>query len=97
MRLVNDLVSVIVPAYNAESYIERCINSIGNQSYSNFEIIVINDGSNDLTFKILENLEKRYKMLNVYDQANHGEPIPETEDYLWLKVSLYALLMQMTI
>lgn len=73
MRLVNDLVSVIVPAYNAESYIERCINSIGNQSYSNFEIIVINDGSNDLTFKILENLEKRYKMLNVYDQANHGE------------------------
>ena len=41
------LVSVIVPVYNVEDYLARCIDSIINQSYRNIEIIVINDGSTD--------------------------------------------------
>ena len=40
-------ISVIIPVYNSEKYIEKCLDSILNQSYKNFEIIVINDGSKD--------------------------------------------------
>ena len=51
---MNELISVIVPAYNAEKCIKRCLNSIMNQTYRNLQIIVINDGSADGTKKILE-------------------------------------------
>ena len=43
------LISIIVPAYNVEQWIERCLESIQNQSYKNLEIIVIDDGSKDKT------------------------------------------------
>ena len=42
-----DLISVIVPIYNVESYLEQCIKSIINQTYKNIEIILIDDGSTD--------------------------------------------------
>lgn len=56
----NPLVSVIVPCYNHEKYIEECILSILNQIYDNIEIIVIDDGSKDNSSKILEHLSKKY-------------------------------------
>ena len=43
----SDLISVIVPVYNMEQYLERCINSIKKQSYSRLEIILVDDGSTD--------------------------------------------------
>ncbi|OYZ76249.1 MULTISPECIES: glycosyltransferase [unclassified Polaromonas] len=54
------LVSVIVPSYNHERYIQECIESIANQTYENIELIVIDDGSNDSSIRILKNLEKLY-------------------------------------
>ena len=45
-------VSVIIPAYNAAGFIENCIKSIKAQTYQNFEIVVVNDGSKDNTFSI---------------------------------------------
>ncbi|MBQ8795845.1 MAG: glycosyltransferase [Clostridia bacterium] len=62
------LISVIVPAYNAEKTIEKCINSISCQSYENLEIIVINDGSKDTTEEIVSKLaeiDKRIKLITI--------------------------------
>ena len=46
------LLSIIVPVYNVEKYIERCIKSILNQSFTNFELILVDDGSPDKLIKI---------------------------------------------
>jgi len=54
------LVSVVVPCYNHEKYIEECILSIVNQTYKNIELIVIDDGSKDNSSAILERLQKQY-------------------------------------
>ena len=56
------LVSIVVPCYNGEGYIERCIESIINQSYKKIELIIINDGSTDSTRSILE----EYKIKTVW-------------------------------
>lgn len=69
---INKLISIIIPAYNAEKTIERCIKSIKNQDYDNIEIIVIDDGSTDLTRNILEGLKKQVGNLKVYTKKNEG-------------------------
>ena len=56
-------VSVIVAAYNIEDYIERCINSVINQSFSDIEIIVVNDGSTDSTLEKLNKLKNYDKII----------------------------------
>ena len=60
----NEIVSIIVPAYNAERTINRCIDSILKQSYGNLEIIIINDGSKDSTeekcMKYIKNKKIKY-------------------------------------
>ena len=52
-------VSIIVPVYNVEKYVEKCLISIINQTYKNIEIIIINDGSVDNSKKICESLKKK--------------------------------------
>lgn len=57
-------VSIIVPMYNVENYITKCIDSLINQTYSNIEIILIDDGSKDATFQIIKNFkDKRIKYI----------------------------------
>ena len=53
-------ISVIVPAYNAEKTIDKCLESLVNQTYKNIEIIVIDDGSKDSTLKKIKQFEKKY-------------------------------------
>jgi len=69
---MNELISIIIPAYNAEKYIERCIRSVFNQTYVNLEIIVINDGSNDNTISIINDLKKEDKRLRIISKDNEG-------------------------
>lgn len=56
--MMEKLVSVIIPAYNIERYISRCLDSIMAQTYNNLEIIVIDDGSKDQTAEILDDYQK---------------------------------------
>ncbi|GHU79985.1 alpha-1,3-rhamnosyltransferase WapR [Bacteroidia bacterium] len=65
------LVSIIVPCYNHEKYIEECILSIVNQTYRNIELIVIDDGSKDNSPAILEKLQKQYGFF-LEVQSNRG-------------------------
>lgn len=65
------LISIIVPAYNVEKYIKACLDSIIIQTYSNFEVIVINDGSTDQTEKILNEYESNPK-IRIFSQKNGG-------------------------
>ena len=68
------MISIIVPCFNVEKYIERCFDSIKNQTYRNFEIVFINDGSTDATLSILKEIINNYPNLNivVYSQDNQG-------------------------
>lgn len=66
------LVSVIVPVYNAENYLSKCIDSILEQSYSEIELILLNDGSKDNSLQILREYEKKSSKIKVVDQKNMG-------------------------
>lgn len=72
MCLNRPLISVIVPAYNAESTIERCVDSILNQTFQDLELIVVDDGSTDDTGYILEHYMAMDARLTVITQKNAG-------------------------
>ena len=65
----SELVSVIVPVYNSEKYLEECLESIINQTYPNIEIIAVDDGSDDSSLDILEKYSNK---IDVYSQQNQG-------------------------
>lgn len=69
---MKDLISVIVPVYNKEKTITKCIDSILNQTYKNIEVIVVNDGSTDNSKKILENKYINNSKIKIIDQPNSG-------------------------
>lgn len=65
-------VSIIIPVYNGENFIENCVQSVLHQTFSNLQIIVIDDGSTDQTFSILEKLSRQNSQLQVIHQENGG-------------------------
>lgn len=69
-EIVNKLVSIIVPVFNTEQYLNRCINSLLNQTYKNFEIIIINDGSIDESERIIKVFND--KRIKYHFQENYG-------------------------
>lgn len=72
MQLKNKLISVIVPVYNVEKYLDNCIESIVNQKYKNLEIILVDDGSTDKSLEICNKWKKIDKRIKVYHQENAG-------------------------
>ena len=65
-------VTMVIPVYNSEKYISRCIDSVLNQTYKNVDILIINGGSKDNSQKILDEYEKKYKNITVIKQENMG-------------------------
>lgn len=61
----NELISIVVPIYNVENYLRECLDSIKNQTYKNFECIMVNDGSTDSSQQIAEEYltDSRFKLI----------------------------------
>lgn len=67
-----DKISVIVPVYNVEKYLERCVNSLLQQTYENLEIILVDDGSKDRSGKICDALREKSSKIKVIHKENGG-------------------------
>ncbi len=69
---MEEKVSIIIPIYNAEKYIKRCIDTIINQTYKNIEIIIINDGSTDNSINLINKYKNKDNRIIVINQKNAG-------------------------
>lgn len=103
---MSEMVSVVIPVYNVEKYVERCLKSIINQTYKNLEIIIVNDGSTDNSGKICEKYlyDKRIKIINKDNgglsdarncgiKASNGKYITfiDSDDYVSLNYIKYLI------
>ena len=84
------LISVIIPVYNVEKYLDRCLESIESQTYSELEIILIDDGSTDGSLQILQQFEENNTNVTIIDKANEGVSVARNiclssakGDYIW--------------
>ena len=68
----NDLVTIVVPVYNVEKYIERCLNSIIGQTYNNLEILVVNDGTEDKSMEICKRIQLKVSRIKIINQKTAG-------------------------
>lgn len=73
--MTEDLLSVIIPVYNAEKFLERCLDSVIGQTYTNIEIILIDDGSTDDSAVICDNYAKKDCRISVIHKKNEGASI----------------------
>lgn len=65
-------ISIIVPVYNLELYLEKCVKSICDQTYTNLEIILVDDGSTDMSLSVAKKLASEDERIQVYTQENGG-------------------------
>lgn len=103
-----DKISVIIPVYNAENYIDRCLKSVINQTYRNMEIIIIDDKSTDKTFTICEKYRKNDTRIKLFENKNKGVASARnygleqaTGTYItfvdsddWLEVNMYEIMIR---
>ena len=75
-------ISVIIPVYNAQDGIKRCVDSLLNQSFKNLEIILLNDGSKDNSLNILKEYELKYSFVRVIDKQNEGVAVTRNKGIL---------------
>lgn len=70
--MCQELVSIIVPVYNAEKYLDRCVRSILHQTYPSIEVILVDDGSTDDSLSICERYADEYPNVKIFHTENHG-------------------------
>lgn len=73
--MTNPLISIIVPIYNVEKYLSKCLDSLVNQTYKNIEIVCFNDASTDNSLRILEDYaqkDDRIKVINSLTNVKQG-------------------------
>ncbi|MCI6191164.1 MAG: glycosyltransferase [Clostridium sp.] len=66
------MVSIIIPVYNVEEYIEECLKSILNQTYKDIELLIVDDGSTDNSIKIIKRYESKFEKIKIFTQKNKG-------------------------
>ena len=69
---MDELISIIVPVYRVEKYLRTCAESILNQTYSNFELILVDDGSDDASSQICDEIREEDKRVKVIHKKNGG-------------------------
>lgn len=72
MENENKLVSIVIPIYNAEKYLRRCLDSTLTQTYSNIEVVCVNDGSTDNSLNILKDYQSKDSRIKIIDKENAG-------------------------
>lgn len=92
---MNPLISVIIPIYNVEKYLARCVDSIVNQTYKNLEIILVDDGSPDRCPQMCDDYAKKDSRIKVVHKKAVDFPMPEMQEWLLQQVSISALLTAM--
>ncbi len=70
--MLNPLVTIIIPVYNVEDYLEKCVESVLNQTYKNMEIILVDDGATDSSGRICDDLKTKDDRIKVIHKANGG-------------------------
>ena len=70
--MTNPAISIIIPVYNAQEGIKQCIDSLLNQSFTDFEIILINDGSTDNSLEVIKEYADANDFIRVIDKENEG-------------------------
>lgn len=83
-------ISIILPVYNAEKYLNKCLNALINQTFSDIEILCINDGSSDSSLSILEKFAHNDKRIRIFSVPNQG---PTTARNIGLQNSTGKYLM----
>lgn len=86
---MNNLVSIVIPIYNSEKYLSEAIESCLNQTYSNIEVITVNDGSTDNTFEILKNYEDK---VLIKSQINKGVSAATNLGIRYMKGDLFKIM-----
>ena len=102
------LISIIIPVYNTEKYLERCLNSLIQQTVKKIEIILIDDGSTDSSGNICDNYAKNHENIKVIHQMNRGQAAARNEGlkiaggkYIgfvdsddWVKYDMYETMLE---
>lgn len=70
--VANETISIVVPVYNTEAYLDECIGSLTAQTYPNLEILLINDGTKDDSLTICRRWQEKDPRIKIYDNTNHG-------------------------
>lgn len=93
--MVQPSISVIIPVYNGENYLNKTIKNLEAQTFSNFELIFVNDGSTDKTNQILKDFKKHSKLaVTILTQKTKVQVLLETLAYHVLEASILPCLMQ---
>lgn len=88
-----DLISIIMPTYNVEKYVGQAIESILNQTYKNFELIIVDDGSTDNTFSILKKYSKRDARIKIFKNSRNLKIVKTLNKGLKLATGKYIARM----
>jgi glycosyltransferase involved in cell wall biosynthesis len=80
-RMHLPLITVAICCFNGERYLEKTLNSVLAQDYSNFEIVIVDDGSSDGTVKIIERFASQNKCIRAFFRSNHG--LPASRNYVF--------------
>lgn len=85
LNMNSPAISVIIPIYNQEKYVGKCIRSVLNQTFQDFEVILVNDGSTDNSLKICQKYAKNDDRISIVDKQNEGISLARKEGFLRAK------------